>query len=332
MNGETSLHAAIAQEDGTSLHIVDFLVQNSPSLDKQTKDGSTALHVCATYNQSECMKLLLRSGANPQIENSEGKTPMDVSKEKGFHICMELLEHALQNKKTLFENVSIDWGLSQDDGSTDFSDEDFADERGGQITPERRCRSRPSSVVGNESPTSRSSSISEGVKQSPHLPTRPMPPPPPPQSKKPISGKLVLPKSIEFPALKSSVDKVYGTLQRPRCPPPPTPLGISCSSEKLNNGQSTESLLSIISDSDSNQTQTPIPPPRKRHDSFRPRRCRALYDCEADREDELSFKEGEIIIIISEITDDEDWMEGFIEGFPERRGVFPSSFVHILKE
>lgn len=428
VSGETSLHTAIAQEDGTSLHIVDFLVQNSTSLDKQTKDGSTALHVCATYNQTECMKLLLRSGANPQIENSEGKTPMDVSREKGFHICTELLEHALQNKKTLFENVSIDWGLSQDDGSTDFSDDDFADERGGQITPERRCRSRPSSVVGNESPTSRSSSISEGVKQSPHLPTRPMPPPPPPQSKKPIivglnshgsikkraapppptmvqsapgsgsghsrtpsdpgltqspsgvihrrnrstdlvsnnncssssgisigsssyepnsngasqrsqspgniplGGKLVLPKTIEFPILKSSVDKIYGTLQRPRCPPPPTPLGISCSSEKLNNGQSTESLLSIISDSDSNQNPTPIPPPRKRHDSFRPRRCRALYDCEADREDELSFKEGEIIIILSEITDDEDWMEGFIEGYPERRGVFPSSFVHILKE
>lgn len=34
------------------------------------------------------------------------------------------LEHAMQNKKTLFENVNIDWGLLQEDGSTDFSDED----------------------------------------------------------------------------------------------------------------------------------------------------------------------------------------------------------------
>ena len=30
----------------------------------------------------------------------------------------------MQNKKTLFENVNIDWGLLQEDGSTDFSDEE----------------------------------------------------------------------------------------------------------------------------------------------------------------------------------------------------------------
>ena len=34
-------------------------------------------------------------------------------------------------------------------------------------------------------------------------------------------------------------------------------------------------------------------------------RCRALYDCEADNEDELSFKEGEIIIVIKE--EEEEW-------------------------
>lgn len=62
------------------------------------------------------------------------------------------------------------------------------------------------------------------------------------------------------------------------------------------------------------------------------RRCQALYECEADREDELSFKEGEFILITSEKTEDEDWMEGFIEGNPKRRGLFPASFVQILPE
>ncbi|XP_022242958.1 arfGAP with SH3 domain, ANK repeat and PH domain-containing protein-like [Limulus polyphemus] len=70
-------------------------------------------------------------------------------------------------------------------------------------------------------------------------------------------------------------------------------------------------------------------PSSARHDSLKPR-CKALYDCEADREDELSFSEGEIIVIISETTDDEEWMEGMIEGEPQRRGVFPASFVHML--
>ncbi|GIX89899.1 arfGAP with SH3 domain, ANK repeat and PH domain-containing protein [Caerostris extrusa] len=199
----------------------------------------------------------------------------------------------------MFENVNIDWGLSQEDGSTDFSDEDGEDNKGGQVTPEHLNRSRPSSVVGNESPTSRSSSISETVKQSPLVTPRTMPPPPPPQNKKPFTpgAKQVLPKTCEFPVLKS-VEKPLvsntGSLQRPKCPPPPTPpVVLNETVETLSNGQSSDSLPQSC-DSNSSQSQTPVPPPRKRHDTIKSRRCRALYDCDADREDELSFKEGEI--------------------------------------
>jgi Arf-GAP/SH3 domain/ANK repeat/PH domain-containing protein len=62
------------------------------------------------------------------------------------------------------------------------------------------------------------------------------------------------------------------------------------------------------------------------------RRCRALYDCEADNEDELSFREGEVIIVTNEQTDDENWMEGAVETDLSRRGMFPISFVHMLAD
>uniref|UniRef100_T1P7K5 SH3 domain protein n=1 Tax=Musca domestica TaxID=7370 RepID=T1P7K5_MUSDO len=62
------------------------------------------------------------------------------------------------------------------------------------------------------------------------------------------------------------------------------------------------------------------------------RRCRALYDCSADNDDELEFKEGEVLIVLNERTDDENWMEGVIEGDPSRRGMFPVSFVHMLPD
>ena len=62
------------------------------------------------------------------------------------------------------------------------------------------------------------------------------------------------------------------------------------------------------------------------------RRCRALYDCEADNDDEVSFREGEILVVMIEKTEDENWMEGYVESDPKRRGVFPASFVHILNE
>lgn len=91
-NGESALHYAIANEDGTSLHMVDFLVQNSAELlDKAAKDGNTPLHWTVEHNQSECMKLLLRSGANPRKVNSQGKTPLDLAKEAKHEHLVELV-------------------------------------------------------------------------------------------------------------------------------------------------------------------------------------------------------------------------------------------------
>ncbi|RWS25580.1 arf-GAP with SH3 domain: ANK repeat and PH domain-containing protein 2-like protein [Leptotrombidium deliense] len=391
--GETGLHLAIAHEENTTLHIVDFLVQNSSNVDKQTKEGNTALHLCVLYNKSECMKLLLRCGANVQIENLNGKTPLDIAKEKGYDNLVELLEHSLQNKKSLFENLDIDWSLApaNEDVSTDFSDDDLGDDRN---------RSRPSSVVGSESPSSRSSDSFKSKKMGifTHGGSIKKKAPPPPnkmntsgdESSSSSGGARVSNNSKIYAhtrtisdtstitntgshhyknlsvdlnsgdygnhaseALKNTVKQkqntaiqqlqqpIYSSLQRPRVPPPPLPDHQAVKqSKRLSNGQSVESLPSLSSETEETIPVTrfsnvPIPPPRKictnRTDgSMKPRRCRALYDCEADREDELAFKEGEIIVIINEKTDDEDWMEGVIEGEPHRRGVFPTSFVQMM--
>ncbi|XP_061687448.1 arf-GAP with SH3 domain, ANK repeat and PH domain-containing protein 1 isoform X2 [Syngnathoides biaculeatus] len=55
------------------------------------------------------------------------------------------------------------------------------------------------------------------------------------------------------------------------------------------------------------------------------RRVRALYDCEADHHDELSFSEGQVIVVVGQ--EDPDWWHGYVEEEPEQRGLFPSSFV-----
>ena len=77
--------------DGSSLHMVDFLVQNSDSVNTQTAEGNTALHYCAIYNRPECMKLLLRAGADPRQVNNNGKTPRDIADERGYALCQELV-------------------------------------------------------------------------------------------------------------------------------------------------------------------------------------------------------------------------------------------------
>ena len=41
-------------------------------------------------------------------------------------------------------------------------------------------------------------------------------------------------------------------------------------------------------------------------------RCRALYDCEADNDDELSFREGEVIVVVKE-EEEEWWVSGIVQ-------------------
>ena len=81
----------------------------------------------------------------------------------------------------------------------------------------------------------------------------------------------------------------------------------------------------------------PVPPPRKRATNdgasvTNPIKARALFPCKPDRDDELGFEEGEIIAITSEQTADRDWWQGYIDGQPERQGVFPAIFVKILRD
>jgi Arf-GAP with SH3 domain, ANK repeat and PH domain-containing protein len=144
--GETALHLAVLREMGSSLHIVDFLIQNMPphGLNKKTipselaamasPDGgkNTPMHFCAMYDRRECMKLLLRSGADYDLKNSNGKTPLDLATEHGNEVCKEMIEQSIRRDKNAFDHINVDWNLPppHDDGSTDFSDDDTAlDER-----------------------------------------------------------------------------------------------------------------------------------------------------------------------------------------------------------
>uniref|UniRef100_H2ZTH2 ArfGAP with SH3 domain, ankyrin repeat and PH domain 1 n=1 Tax=Latimeria chalumnae TaxID=7897 RepID=H2ZTH2_LATCH len=77
--------------------------------------------------------------------------------------------------------------------------------------------------------------------------------------------------------------------------------------------------------------EMPVPLPRKINSGKnKVRRVKTIYDCQADNDDELTFVEGEVIIVTGE--EDQEWWIGHIEGQPERKGVFPVSFVHILSD
>lgn len=88
-NQDTSIHLALscqASRENASvqfecdLFLLDFIIQNSRAINKQNAYGETPLHYCAKFNLPECMKLLMRSGADVNLRNSNGETPLDIVK------------------------------------------------------------------------------------------------------------------------------------------------------------------------------------------------------------------------------------------------------------
>ncbi|KAK2874203.1 hypothetical protein Q8A67_021356 [Cirrhinus molitorella] len=74
----------------------------------------------------------------------------------------------------------------------------------------------------------------------------------------------------------------------------------------------------------------PHPLPRKTLMKSKMKRVKAMYDCVADHHDELTFSEGEVLVVLGE--EDADWWHGYIEGQPDRTGLFPASFVSVFAE
>ncbi|XP_041814084.1 arf-GAP with SH3 domain, ANK repeat and PH domain-containing protein 2b [Chelmon rostratus] len=144
--GETVLHLAVRMGDRNSLHIVDFLAQNSGNLDKQTTRGSTALHYCCLTDNSECLKLLLRGKASVSITNEAGETPLDIAKRLRHTHCEELLTQAQTGKFNVHVHVEYEWRLQNED--LDESEDEMED----KPIPNRREERPVSCFVAGSSP------------------------------------------------------------------------------------------------------------------------------------------------------------------------------------
>ncbi|XP_036374446.1 arf-GAP with SH3 domain, ANK repeat and PH domain-containing protein 1a isoform X2 [Megalops cyprinoides] len=135
--GETALHFSVRMADQTSLHLVDFLVQNSGNLDKQTERGNTALHYCCLYEKHECLKLLLRGKPATDITNQNGETALDIARRLKNSQCEEPLVEAAAGKFNPHVHVEYEWNLRLEE--IDESDDDL-DDKPSPIKKERSPR------------------------------------------------------------------------------------------------------------------------------------------------------------------------------------------------
>uniref|UniRef100_A0A8C5ADR2 ArfGAP with SH3 domain, ankyrin repeat and PH domain 2a n=1 Tax=Gadus morhua TaxID=8049 RepID=A0A8C5ADR2_GADMO len=357
-HGETALHLAVRLVDRTSLHIVDFLTQNSLNLDKQTAKGSSALHYCCLTDNSECLKLLLRGKASIEI----GRRPP--------------LNQALAGKFNAHVHVEYEWCLQHED--LDESDEDL-DEK---PSPHRRDE-RPvscyapganSHLHGSPGPGARDGAGKEKqrgyvtnlvnnetygtiLNNNPPLaggpggPTTASAPPLPPRN----LGRLPRPGWASLGSMGLSVDHAtssfpalvppswspsltfcpslslpppppppqssYPVWPAARCRPPfppagsPPPTPPTCTPPCPPCGSPPAEVPAVLC--------SPFP-------KHKPKRVKAIYHCIADNPDELTFTEGEVIVVDGE--EDQEWWLGHIEGDPMRRGAFPVTFVHFIAD
>ncbi|KAM5280887.1 arf-GAP with SH3 domain, ANK repeat and PH domain-containing protein 1 isoform 6-T6 [Ctenodactylus gundi] len=475
--GETALHLAVRTADQTSLHLVDFLVQNCGNLDKQTSMGNTVLHYCSTYGKAECLKLLLRSKPTVDIVNQAGETALDIAKRLKATQCEDLLTQAKSGKFNPHVHVEYEWNLRQEE--MDESDDDLDD----KPSPVKKERSpRPQSFCHSSSISPQDKLALPGFStprdkqrlsygaftnqifaststDSPTSPTAEAPPLPPrnagkgndvgpsssskttnkfeglsqqssTSSAKTALGPRVLPKLPQKVALRKTETSHHLSLDKANVPPeifqkssqladlpqkplpgdlppkptelapkpqigdlppkpgelppkpqlgdlppkpqlsdlppkpqmkdlPPKPqLGDLLAKSQVGdvspkvqqpsevtqkphpadlspNMQSRDTIQKQGSEDSNDLTptlpETPVPLPRKINTGKnKVRRVKTIYDCQADNDDELTFIEGEVIVVTGE--EDQEWWIGHIEGQPERKGVFPVSFVHILSD
>ncbi|XP_029283548.1 arf-GAP with SH3 domain, ANK repeat and PH domain-containing protein 1-like, partial [Cottoperca gobio] len=148
--GETALHYCVQTADQSSLHLVDFLVQNSGNLDGQTDGGHTALHYCVLYNKPQCVKLLLRGKPDIHITNQSGETALDIARSLKNSQCEEPLVEAVSGRFNPHVHVEYDWNLRLDE--LDESDEEL-DDKPSPVKKERLLRPQsfcPSSSLSSQ--------------------------------------------------------------------------------------------------------------------------------------------------------------------------------------
>ncbi|XP_054909186.1 arf-GAP with SH3 domain, ANK repeat and PH domain-containing protein 2a isoform X4 [Poeciliopsis prolifica] len=393
--GETALHLAVRLVDRTSLHIVDFLTQNSLNLDKQTAKGSTALHYCCLTDNSECLKLLLRGKASIDIANEAGETPLDIARRLKHAQCEELLNQALAGKFNAHVHVEYEWRLKHED--LDESDEDL-DEK---PSPHRRD-DRPVSCYAPSSnshlqsglgPTGRDGAglskdkhrlfmpslvnnetygtiLNTGAPQSASTSAPPLPPrnlaqsvggigqsatsstwkpgsldlvsrqrsssdppnmhPPVPPMRLTSTGGLGPAPIAKMEAMSIQSKSGQGPLGT-RSVPPKSPAGNDKSFSRgfLNQSESVERAAKEVPGCPQNSVPLAFVS-RKAFPKQRPKRVKAIYNCIADNPDELTFSEGEVIVVDGE--EDQEWWLGHIEGDPMRRGAFPVTFVVFIAD
>ena len=89
--GWRPIHEAMREGDN-ALNIIRLLVEHNANINALSDSGSTALHDAAAYMSEEIIEYLIKSGADPAIENLDGKTPLHIAKMPQYARTKQILQ------------------------------------------------------------------------------------------------------------------------------------------------------------------------------------------------------------------------------------------------
>ena len=84
-----ALHAAVA---GRSRQAVQLVVEAGAPINAQQHKGWTALHEVVHQKNEELTRYFLAHGADPKVQNDEGKSAIGLAAEEGNHAILKLLK------------------------------------------------------------------------------------------------------------------------------------------------------------------------------------------------------------------------------------------------
>jgi uncharacterized protein len=89
-NSPSDLHYACAEEG--SLDKLEKLLESKPDLEVKDAQGKTPLFWAIEYGRLDCFELLLKTGANPNAQDEDGVTCLNIAKSSsGLSEFSELL-------------------------------------------------------------------------------------------------------------------------------------------------------------------------------------------------------------------------------------------------
>lgn len=103
-DGDTPLMLSV--RNGYVTSAVIFLEAGANPDVQHRKTGDTALHLAVEAGNSSLLKALLAFGADVQVKNHKGKTPLDIARAEGAKECVKILEDIIKRMAKAASQVS----------------------------------------------------------------------------------------------------------------------------------------------------------------------------------------------------------------------------------